>query len=586
MPGMNVGSDRGPDTASGSPGAGSPSSVFADALIQPRQREQLPPCAAGCACGADVRGWIAVVAQRRKLGLSDREAYSKAWNMVTAVNPFPATLGRICPHPCESGCNRGEKDGAIAINALERFLGDWAIRRKLPLARLDDKPKPESIGVIGAGPAGLSFAYQMARRGYRVTIYEKADKPGGMLYYGIPQYRLPENVLESEIRRILDLGVELKLGAAVGRDFEIKQLRQSHDILFLGIGAGKGLKLGISGEEGAGAWTGTEYLACINRGQSVALGDHALVVGGGNTAMDAARAARRNGSRVTVLYRRTREEMPAIASEVEDALAEGVRFEYLSAPVQIKRDDGSVCGVVVQRMSLAEPDASGRRRPVPIAGSEHEIAASSVVAAVSQEPDWEGLGELQSGARAVRAKTYGRLARDVWSGGDAVGLGIAGIAIAQGRQAAEAVHAQLRGLKTPGPPEGPAIPAKAIKADYYAANPRTALPHKSVDERLAKPELEVQETIDEQAFLGEVSRCFSCGDCFGCEHCFMYCSAGAYTKMEQVGPGAYFAFSLDCCMKCGTCIDVCPCGFLTSDSATIRPSETRLQNWGQCEVVK
>ena len=544
----------------------SPASAFSKALRQPQQLEQLPPCGSGCASGTDVRGWIGVVAQRRKLGLSDKEAYFRAWNMVTAVNPFPATLGRICPHPCESGCNRTGKDGAISVNALERFLGDWALGLKLPLARLDKEAKPESIGVIGAGPAGISFAYQMARRGYRVTIYEKEDKPGGALYYGIPGYRLPEDVLAAEIERILDLGVELKLNAAVGREYALDQLRQAHDILFLGIGAGKGLKLGIPGEEGVGTWTGTEYLASINRGESVELGDHVAVVGGGNTAMDAARAARRGGSQVTVLYRRTREEMPAIASEVDDALAEGVRFEYLSAPLEIKRVDGRVHKIVVQSMALAEPDASGRRRPVPVAGSEREIAVASVIAAVSQEPDWDGLGELQPGIHAVDAKTYGQVADKIWSGGDALGLGIAGFAIAQGRRAAESVHARLRGIDQPGAQEKVPVPAAAIKADYHAGKTRTALHHKPVEQRLAQPDLEVQDTMDEQAFLDEISRCLSCGQCFGCEQCFMYCNAGAYIKLDPVKPGAYFALALDQCEKCGKCIEICPCGFLQANT--------------------
>ena len=551
----------------GLPGAGAPSSAFAEALIQPQQCEQSAPCCGGCASGTDVRSWIAVVAQRRKLGLSEKEAYFRAWSMVTAVNPFPATLGRICPHPCESGCNRGGADGPIAINALERFLGDWALELKLPLARLEKEPKPESIGVIGAGPAGISFAYQMARRGYRVTIYEKEDKPGGALYYGIPGYRLPEDILAAEIARVLALGVELKLNAAIGRELQLDQLRQTHDILFLGIGAGKGIKLGIPGEDGPGAWTGTEYLARINRVEPVKLGDHVVVVGGGNTAMDAARAARRGGSAVTVLYRRTRDEMPAIASEVDDALAEGVRFEFLSAPLAIKRSDGRVDKVVAQAMSLAEPDASGRRRPVPVAGSEHEIAASAIIAAVSQEPDWDGLGGLQAGVHAVSTKTYGQLADKIWSGGDALGLGIAGFAIAQGRQAAEAVHARLRAITPPDAPQKPRVSAAALKPDYQSDKQRATLPHRPVEERLAQPELEVQETLAEQAFLDEVSRCYSCGLCFGCEQCFMYCNAGAYTKLKQVRPGAYFALNLDACEKCGKCIEICPCGFLQVDAS-------------------
>ena len=240
---------------------------FQQVLARPKQSEQLPPCGAGCATGADIRGWISVIAQRRKLGLWDAEAFSRAWRMVTDVNPFPATLGRICPHPCEAGCNRAGKDGAVAINALERFLGDWGLRQGLRLQQLEEDEKPESIGVIGAGPAGLSFAYQMARRGYRVTVYEKNAKPGGMLQYGIPEYRLPEDILAAEVGRIVALGVKLKLGTGIGREVSVPELRARHDILFLGIGALRARMLGIPGEDGGGVWTGTEYLASVNRGE-------------------------------------------------------------------------------------------------------------------------------------------------------------------------------------------------------------------------------------------------------------------------------------------------------------------------------
>ncbi|MBI2316164.1 MAG: FAD-dependent oxidoreductase, partial [Betaproteobacteria bacterium] len=254
---------------------------FQQALIRSRQLEQNAPCRLRCASGTDVRGWIALVAQRGKLGLSEREAMTRAWAMVSAVNPFPATLGRICPHPCEDACSRSAKDGAVAVNALERFLGDWGLEQRLRLPRLEKKnAQPESIGVIGAGPAGLSFAYQMARRGYRVTVYEKEKKPGGMLYHGIPQYRLPEHVLEAEIMRILDLGVDLKLEVAVGRDLAVPQLRAWHNVVFLGIGAGKGIKLDIPQENGPAVWTGTEYLAKINRGEALALGNEVVIVGG------------------------------------------------------------------------------------------------------------------------------------------------------------------------------------------------------------------------------------------------------------------------------------------------------------------
>ena len=538
-------------------------------MLRPQPQERLAPCCTGCVSGSDVRGWISIVAQRRQLGLSDLEAYERAWGILAAVNPFPASLGRICPHPCEAGCNRTVKDGPVAINALERFLGDWALEHQMPLPRLEAHGcRQESLGVIGAGPAGLSFAYQMARRGYPVTVYEKQERPGGMLYYGIPQYRLPEDVLAAEVHRILDLGIDLQLNTAVGRDIPVSALRQRHVNLFLGIGAGRALKLGVPGEDGTGTWTGTDYLFRVNRGEEVALGGQVIVVGGGNTAMDAARTARRTGACVTILYRRTREEMPAIDAEIDDALAEGVQIEFLTAPIRMMRDTGRVRAVVVRRMRPGEPDTSGRRAPVPVPGSEYEMPAESVIAAVSQQPDWDGITELKPEEDWAEASASGECRDGLWAGGDFLGLGVAGLAIRQGREAAEAVHNRLVGLPAPAARQQHAVASSAVKPDFYDERERVALPRRPVAERIASPEAEIQGTISEQEFLREAARCFSCGLCYGCERCFMYCNAEGFTRLVPAGPGAYFAQSPERCLACGKCIDLCPCGFLSPGPRT------------------
>jgi NADPH-dependent glutamate synthase beta subunit-like oxidoreductase len=542
--------------------AGAPSAV-SRALAGPAQVAKTPPCIAGCAAGGDVRGWIGVVAQRRKLGLSDAEAYARAWSMIAAVNPFPATLGRVCPHPCESRCNRKDKDGAVAINALERFLGDWGLRNGLELPREIGDAQPESIGVIGAGPAGLSFAYQMARRGYRVTIYEKRDTPGGMLYHGIPQYRLPEDVLDAEIRRVLALGVELELGVAVGRHVTVDELRRRHAAVFVGIGADRGLSLGIPGEEGPGVLTGVGYLGALNCGEPVAVGAEVVVIGGGNTAMDAARSARRAGARVTVLYRRTQAEMPAIAGEIRAAQEEGVAFECLAAPLAIERSGGTVTGVVAQRMRPGERDASGRHRSVPIEGSEFRVAADTVITAVAQAADWGGLDVLERLLARGEATARAMPVHGIAAGGDALGPGIAGMAIAQGRRAAEAMHAKLRSLPDPAASSSAEAPMPEVKADYYAPRERVRLPSLPIAERLARPDAEVEATLTAEAFSAEVERCFSCGLCFGCEHCFTYCNAGGFVRLAEPKHGAYFALTLDACEACRKCVEVCPCGFLS-----------------------
>jgi formate dehydrogenase major subunit len=535
---------------------------FQIALRWPEQREKLPPCQDACPSGNDIRGWIATITQAGAQGLSPEAARTRAWKRLVAANPFPATMGRICPSPCETRCNRSHKDGAVAIHALERYIGDWALRNRLALPRLEAAPRHEAIGVIGAGPAGLSFAWQMAHRGYPVTVYEAAPEPGGMLRYGIPAYRLPENVRDAEIRRILDLGVELRTNTRVGREVSLADLYARHGGLFLGIGAQQGRSLRIPGEEGPGVWTGVDYLNRVNRRQQVDTGDRTVVIGGGNSAINAARAVRRRGATAFLLYRRTREEMPAIESEIEDALREDVRIEYLSAPREILREGGRIRALIVQKMQLTEPDESGRRRPVPVPGAEYELPVDSVIAAISQEPAWEYLDELGPRGIWMECDPTGRVGERLWAGGDVLGLGIASRAIAHGRRAAAAMHAQLRGLAATEQPRGLPIMQDQIRLDYYAAQSPVMPPARPPQEWLREPEREIRQTITEDLFRRELGRCFSCGLCFGCQRCWMYCNPASYTPLREPGPGSYFSLELDSCEACGKCIDVCPCGFL------------------------
>jgi NADPH-dependent glutamate synthase beta subunit-like oxidoreductase/NAD-dependent dihydropyrimidine dehydrogenase PreA subunit len=532
---------------------------------RPRQERKTAPCQVGCANCGDIRGWIGTVAQRGKTGLSREQAFAKAWQIIVDVNPFPATLGRICPHPCENHCNRAELDEPLAINAMERFLGDYAIRENLPLPEDGIARQPEWIGVVGAGPSGLSFAYQMARRGYRVTVYDAREKAGGMLRYGVPDYRLPQDILDAEIQKILDLGVELQLNTRVGEHVSLEELRKRHDTLYLGIGAQKGRGLRIPGADGPSVWTGTDYLARINNGETIETGPRVVVVGGGNTAIDAARCARRGGAQVTLLYRRTRDEMPAIAHEVDDALEEGVELILLAAPISVERAaDGRMTAVRARRMRLGEPGPSGRRRPVPIEDSDFVLEADALIAAVSQVPVLAGLEALDHDGDWLVGGPSGQLGDDLLVGGDALGLGIAGDAIVQGRRAAEQLHQRYRGAegaRAPDP-EVADITAEDVLFQTKASSAAVHTPMLAAEERVDCGMQEVAQAITEDQFLAEVERCFSCGSCFGCEACYMYCTAGCFTKLEEVGPGMYFSLNLDECQECGKCIEVCPCGFL------------------------
>ena len=540
--------------------------------IHARQAEKQPPCQAQCANSGNIRDWLGIIAQHEKIGLTLDEAYDKAWEKLAELNPLPATIGRICPHPCEDRCIRRDKDGAVSINAMERFLGDWAISRSLPLPlkKPGSEQCPEPIGVIGSGPASLSFAYQMARRGYPVTIYEKDNLPGGMLRHAIPDYRLPREVLDVEIQRVLDLNISLICNVAIGSDIRFDELREQHRLMFLGLGAQSARDLGIPGEKGPGVISGIAYLRERKQRITSQTGRRVAVIGGGNTAIDAARSARREGSQVTLLYRRGEDEMPAAAHDVEYARAEGVRFVFLVSPTRIVRDGVEILQIELQKMRLGEADEQGRRRPVPVSGQLQKLPVDTVIVAVSQAPDWRGIGPTDNSHKWLRTEDDGKLDDNMWAGGDDRGPGIASQAIAQGRLAAEAAHAELRGEAHPCElPKRNAVNAGAVKTDYYPDQQRGRGLRRPEEEWLSRPEMEIDRTLSHEQARQEAARCMSCGLCFDCQQCFMYCNAGGFVRIAEPGPGNYYALELDACEGCSKCIEVCPCGYLEARDSIV-----------------
>ncbi len=525
---------------------------------RPAYVPKAPPCAGGCPGGTDIRGWLTTIAQAEAYGRTHEEAYRIAWETITDRNPFPAVCGRVCPHLCEDACNRRLKDGAVAINALEQFVGDFGIAHGLKLSRLTAEKRAESVAVIGAGPAGLSCAYQLARRGYPVTIFEAFRRPGGMLRYGIPKYRLPREVLDAEIGRILDLGIELKCGTVVGSDVSLEDLRSRHKAIFVGVGAHSGIKLRIPGEDAPNVLTGTEFLNHVNSGEEVRLGGKVLVIGGGDTAIDSARVSKRLGADVTIVYRRSRSEMPAIKPEIDGALEEGIAIQFLTAPVEVLRRNGEAVGLRCVRMDLGAPDASGRPRPVPRPGSEFDLEATTIIAAISQQPKLTGLDLARNGGNWIPTNDAAVPGMDgVFAGGDGVELGLVTIAIAQGRFAAEAIDAWIQNKTLERPVPGPCITPEHVKLDWYKPAERHERKHVPVEQRSA--DTEVQTGLDEADALDEARRCMSCGMCMDCETCWMYCTNNCFVKLPK---GEHYRVKLELCNGCRKCAEACPCGYL------------------------
>ena len=527
--------------------------------VRPLYEDKTPPCNHACPAGSDVVHYIGALRE------GDVE---RAWRILVAENPLPGVCGRVCPHPCEDECNRADLGGAIAIHALERYLADEAVAHGWRPVRGPAR-QHERVAIVGSGPAGLSCAYHLARLGYQPTVYEAEGEAGGLLRYGIPSYRLPRGVLDREIANIESLGVRFVFNARLGVDLSWGELLDM-DAVFLGVGQGLSRPLGIPAEETAGVFGGLEFLRRVAQGEPIDLGHQAIVVGGGNTAMDAARMAIRHGAVVTIVYRRTERQMPAIRDELAEAREEGVNLVFLTSPTQVLTEAGRVRGLRCIRMRLGEADANGRERPLAIPGTEFEIPADAVIVAAGQDLDVSlisGTGIGLQGGRILINEAGATSLRGVFAGGDAAtGAGTVAHAIGSGKRAALAIDCYLTGRSLESLPRlnravhpGELAPSDVVvrfedlNTDYIEVVPRPALRQRAAAVRKGDF-AEVNLGLAAADALREAERCISCGTCTGCDTCLIFCPDVA---IARAATGRY-SIALDYCKGCGICAEECP----------------------------
>lgn len=506
--------------------------------VRPVFANRMAPCSAGCPAGIGIPAYIDDIKEGR---------LEKAYATVVGRNPFPRITGRVCPHMCEDRCNLAITTGeqSVSIRSIERWLGDTAADLPDPVA---DRETGKRVGVVGSGPAGMAAAYYLRRTGHKVEVFDRRPENGGILRYGIPEYRLPSSVVDTEIVRLENMGIEFRNNVALGTDFTLDDLEAAYAAIFIATGAGREKPTGIEGE--SLLEPGLEFLEAANRGTATMPGPRCAVIGGGNVAMDVARVLRRLGTDVSVLYRRTANEMPAIEEEYEHAVADGVHFHWLVLP-RIVEKDGARLKVTVEEMWLGEPDDSGRLRPEPT-GVTCEMQFDGVFSAIGEAADTSVFPQrMRDEAGWLDLDEDGETVDQlVFAGGDlATGPATVIEAIVAGRRAARAIDEQL-GFGDAWPPEEPleVVPPKDINLTYMPH-------HDRANDRPAPAATQFSEettTLNEAEILEEIDRCLSCGHCNNCGTCFVFCPDGAIIWDD--GPRIDHEF----CKGCGICVAECP----------------------------
>jgi NADPH-dependent glutamate synthase beta subunit-like oxidoreductase len=503
------------------------------------------PCHVACPVEGDIAEWI---------GRARAGDFHGAWEILTRHNPFPAVSGRVCHHPCESACNRAGFDGSLAICKLERYVGDRALAERWSFEPVGVSQK-EWIAIVGGGPSGLSAAFHLRRLGYAVTLFESRSSLGGVMRYGIPPYRLPRAVLDREIARITDLGMDVFCGASIRTPEDFAALRRDFDAVYVSIGASRHKRLPVLDYTQSWALDGADYLMHANAGLAPELGRRVVVIGGGSAAIDVARTARRAGHSVTILALESVGQLPAQYDEITEALEEGVG---LIAGAMLTRVDKKKGGLKLSCIEVRfEAGAQrGQFAVTPIADSGFCIAADAIVTAIGQDPDLAPLEALErDGAQLKVDRRQATSADRVYAGGDAASMArFVTEAIGMGKRAAREIDRALRGKAEQSGSAEPIVPLDSINTFYHRSQPRTEAPRLDAQSRVAS-DAEVQLGFDAAQALAETERCFSCGTCISCDNCVYYCPDLAVKRL----PDGYVV-AADYCKGCGVCVEECPTG--------------------------
>lgn len=532
-------------------------------LVSDHRGDCRPPCVLACPSHTDCQGYVGLIANGQ---------YDEAVELIKEQLPLPASIGRVCPHPCETACRRTMVEEPISIAALKTFVGDYYLNGQN--FKLDKKPSTgKKVAIVGAGPSGLTCAFFLAREGHSVTIFEAMPKPGGMLRYGIPKYRLPKEILDQEVMLIEKTGVEIRYNIRLGKDLSLEGLKDNFHAVYLALGAWESSEIRCKGEDMEGVLGGIDFLREVSMNGTAAIGNRVLVVGGGNTAMDVARTAVRLGAQdVSVIYRRTREEMPAEDIEIIEAEEEGVKFNYLYAPIEVMGEGNKAAGLKCQRMRLGEPDASGRRKPEPIPGEEVLFEADTIIAAIGQKVTLKGIDGLKPtkhGTIEVNEGTFQTNIPGVFAGGDAVtGPKIAIEAVVQGKNCAMVIDGFLHGNLVPCSEKLYVKQEDLTEKDFEDRQRMSRVSHAVLIPEVRKHNFdEVSHTIPEAEARKEASRCLECGcrDYFECQ-LLKYIdeygidpqkAEGEKHKRKETDNHPFIERNSDKCILCGLCVRTC-----------------------------